>query len=215
MNKAWEWFSWHDFFHFTRSYLKIVLWCLVASCCSLVMAVVARHPLARLYLEFHDNCESVNPGVFMDDGHVRSNEVMKAILEYVTLYDVTRPFFDIANFNSDGRAHGIVTFFWRPQAIMGIRAKGMSNADPDFVFPADFTKEIFSFFDGAYMSLKSDKRSPVLDSVRQVLEHFVNEEAKVVCMSDCFEDLKAGFTYRHYVFVDKAFTLSYVDIFHN
>lgn len=179
------------------------------------MAFVANNGLAQLYLEFHAKCESVNPGVFMTDGHVRSDTVMKAILDYVTNYDVTRPFFDIRNFNSNGREHGMVTFIWRPQAIMGIRARELSRGDPIFVFPADFTKEIFSFFDGAYMSLKSDKRSQVLGAVRKVVKKFVNEEAKVVCMSDCFEELKAEFTYRHYVFIDKAFTLSYVDIFHN
>ena len=179
------------------------------------MTVVAKNALAQLYLEFHSKCERVDPDVFMDDRHVRSDRVMKAILEYVTDYNVTMQFFDIRNFNTDDKWHSMVTFIWRPQAIRGIRARELSSGNPSFVFPADFTKEIFSFFDGAYMSLKPDKRTIVLAAVRKVVKEFVNEDAMVVCMSESFEDLKDMFTYEMYLHIDKAFTLSYVNTFHN
>ena len=179
------------------------------------MTLVARNSLAQLYLEFHSKCETVDPAVFMDDRHVRSDRVMRAIFEYATAYDVTKQFFDIQNFDEDDRRHSMVTFIWRPQAIRGIRAMDLSGGNLSFVFPADFTKGIFSFFDGAYMSLKSDKRAPVLDAVRKVIKEFVNEDAMVVCMSESFESLKDGFTYQMYLYIDRAFTLSYVNIFHN
>lgn len=215
MNKACECFSWHDFFHFTRSYLKTVLWCLVASCCSLVMASAANTPLAQLYLDFHSNIARVNPEMLMDDGIVKSNKVSVTIVDFILSYPMTLLFFDIKNFNPDGVRHSLMMFIWRPQVVMGIRAMEMSKKDKSFVFPDDLIYEICNFFDGAYLSLKRGIREQVLDAVRTVLSAFVNEDTKLVCMSEHIELLKNSFTYGDYFRIDRAFTLSYVNNFHH
>jgi hypothetical protein len=177
------------------------------------MATTALSPEQAMFNLFVDEYNAKNRKGWGLDSVVDNDEMFAEIFDYIEQNMTASAF--VQKFKTPKIKHLKVIFFWRPHMIMGVRMYNMSRGDKTHLFSKDVAKQVFVFFDDAFISLNSTKvREVVFNKVKALNLSMVNTDLGIVDLSAVHEKIGGMFTYRVYGAIEKAFQLSLVASHH-